>query len=114
MVIRYSRKKKLSGEKRQKFQILLKRILRENTSREMIVDMDKLYHKILLALGYEGTFGEILKAVPNEIWDIDKVWEIHKLRNKIVHDFDDHDERFLRKKVWEYRKQLEILLENTK
>jgi hypothetical protein len=76
--------------------------------------MDKLYHKILLALWYEGTFGEILKMCPNEIWDLNKVWEIHKLRNNIVHDFDNHDEWYLKKKSIEYKKELEILLNNTK
>lgn len=114
VVIKYSRKKKMSAEKRKHFQTLFKRIVRWVSSKEKIVDMDKLYHKILLALWYEGTFWEILKMCPNEIWDLDKVWEIHKLRNKIVHDFDNHDEIFLKKKSVEYKKELEILLKNTK
>lgn len=113
VVIKFSRKKKMSDEKRLHFQSLLKKIIRNISSKEKIVDMDKLYHKILLALWYDGTFWEILKIGPNEIWDINKVWEIHKLRNNIVHDFDNHDEIFLKKKVAEYKKELDILLKNT-
>ena len=113
VVIKFSRKKKMSEEKIKHFQTLLKRILKSVSSKEKIVDLDKLYHKILLALWYDGTFWEILKTGPNEIWDINKVWEIHKLRNNIVHDFDNHDEIFLKKKVTEYKKELEILLKNT-
>ena len=114
MIIKYSRKKKMSSDKRKHFATLLKRISRGSSPTEKIVDMDKLYHKILLALWYEGTFWEILKLCPNEIGDIDKVWEIHKLRNKIVHDFDNHHEWYLNKKSLEYKREIEILLKNTK
>lgn len=114
VVIKFSRKKKMSDEKRKHFHTLLKRIIRSVSSKEKIVDMDKLYHKILLALWYEGTFWEILKMEPNEISNINTVWEIHKLRNKIVHDFDNHDERYLSNKSKEYQKELERLLQNTK
>ena len=114
VVIKFSRTKKMSHEKRQYFMTLLKRISRGTSSKEQIVDMDKLYHKILMALWYYGTFGEILKMEPNEISNINIVWEIHKLRNKIVHDFDNHEDSFLRKKVIIYKKEIERLLENTK
>jgi hypothetical protein len=40
----------MSDEKRKHFHTLLKRIIRGVSSKEKIVDMDKLYHKILLAL----------------------------------------------------------------
>ena len=113
VVMKYSRKKKLSPEKLKHFQTLLKRILRGISSKEKIVDMDKLYHKILIALWYDGTFWEILKMEPNEISNINTVWEIHKIRNKLVHDFDNHDEKYLAKKVQEYRKELERLLQNS-
>jgi hypothetical protein len=49
-VIRFSRTKKMSVDKRKHFDTLLKRISRGVSSREQIVDMDKLYHKILIGL----------------------------------------------------------------
>lgn len=113
-VIKYSRKKKISTEKRKHFAVILKRISRGISSREQLVDMDKLYHKILIALWYEGTFGEILKMEPNEISNINTVWEIHKLRNNIVHDFDNHDESYLKSKAKIYKKEINRLLANTK
>jgi hypothetical protein len=113
-VIKFSRTKKMSGEKRKHFDTLLKRISRGVSSREQIVDMDKLYHKILMALWYHGTFGEILKMEPNEVSNINTVWEIHKLRNNIVHDFDNHDEKYLRTKSIAYKREIERLLQNTK
>lgn len=114
MVIKFSRTKKITQDKRKHFTTILKRISRGVSSREKIVDMDKLYHKILLALWYNGTFGQILKMEPNEVSNINIVWEIHKLRNNIVHDFDNHDEKYLRSKVTLYKIELERLLQNTK
>jgi hypothetical protein len=49
-VVKFSRKTKMSTEKRKHFITLLHRISRGISSKEKIVDMDKLYHKILLAL----------------------------------------------------------------
>jgi hypothetical protein len=51
---------------------------------------------------------------PNEVSNINIVWEIHKLRNNLVHDFDNHDEKYLRTKSIVYKKELERLLQNTK
>jgi len=59
---------------------------------------------------YEWTFWDILKKEPNEIWNINKVWELHKLRNKLVHDFDLIDEVFLRRKEEEYFRELFFIL----
>jgi uncharacterized protein YutE (UPF0331/DUF86 family) len=57
-----------------------------------------------------GTFGEILKSKPREIDDLNKIWELHKLRNKLVHDFDLLDDIILTKKSKEYQKEFEKLL----
>ena len=53
---------------------------------EQIVQYDKIYHHILKSLGYRWSFGEILKRNPKEIKNINDVWELHKLRNRLVHD----------------------------
>ncbi len=112
VVVKYSRKRKLDENKKKEFQKLFKKISSDyNDSKQKIIDYDKLYHKILQALGYEGSFWEILKKEPNEIWDLDKVWELHKLRNKLVHEFDLVSEATLRKKASLYEKQIEFILE---
>ena len=53
---------------------------------EQIIEYDKIYHHILKSLGYRWSFGEILKRNPKEIKNINDVWEVHKLRNRLVHD----------------------------
>jgi len=51
-----------------------------------------------------------LKLNPKEVIDINKIWELHKLRNKLVHDFDLISESMLRKKITEYEKEINALL----
>ncbi|MDD5769631.1 MAG: hypothetical protein PHE25_01580 [Candidatus Gracilibacteria bacterium] len=100
--ISLKKQKKLSKSQVIEFQKILKKISTNISSKEKIIDADKLFHKILLSYGYIGTFGEILKQEPKIISDIDKVWELHKLRNKLAHDFDLLEERALIKKSKEY------------
>ena len=59
---------------------------------------------------YDWNFWDILKLEPNEIWNINKVWELHKLRNKLVHDFDLIDEKVLQKAENEYFREIFFLL----
>jgi hypothetical protein len=73
-------------------------VIKNTDAKALIIDLDKLYHKILLGIGHEGDFGSILKSEPREIGDIGKIWELHKIRNKLVHDFSTFDEVFLKKK----------------
>jgi hypothetical protein len=41
---------------------------------------------------------------------VDKIWELHKFRNKLVHDFDSFNMNTLNRKEKEYRAELEKLL----
>lgn len=110
----YQKKKKITSENLLKFQKLLSNINNDKlkSNKEKILDLDKLYHKILLSVQYNWTFWEILKQKPNIIKDIDKVWELHKLRNKIAHEFSDLDNQFLENKVSEYLKEIKEILKN--
>ncbi len=111
VIYKFSKKKKLPEKQKKEFIRLFKSIKSpSNSDKQKIIDYDKLYHKILLALSYEGGFWEILKKEPNEIWDLDKVWALHKLRNKLVHDFDIISTWQLRKKASEYEKELKHIL----
>lgn len=110
VIIKFSRKRKLSLEKKEFYTRHFHKISKKDSSKEKIIDYDKLYHKILQGLDYKWTFWEILKQCPNEIGDINKIWELHKLRNKLVHDFDILSELELRKKEKQYEKQVKDIL----
>ncbi len=106
--------KKLSPEKIKDFEKKLKQINTNISSKEKIIDSDKLYHKILQEAWYNWDFWEILKQKPLIINDLDKIWELHKIRNKLVHDFDQFDERVLLTKSNEFVKEIEKLLNKLK
>lgn len=106
--------KKLSKEKIKDFEKKLKQINTNISSKEKIIDSDKLYHKILQEAWYNWDFWEILKQKPLIINDLDKIWELHKIRNKLVHDFDQFDERVLLTKSNEFVKEIEKLLNKLK
>jgi len=110
LIFKYNSNKKIDKNKKIFFYNKLKRIKSNFSIKESIIDYDKLYHKILLELGYNWSFGEILKSKPKEIWNINKIWELHKIRNKLVHDFDLMHENILRKKKLEYEKEINVLL----
>lgn len=114
LVLKFSKKTKLSEERIKFFNTQLKRIITNSSPKEQIIDMDKLYHKFLQELWYEGTFWEILKLNPEEIPDINKIWELHKLRNKLVHDFDLLSEKVLKSKSAEYNKEINKLIKQHK
>jgi hypothetical protein len=81
-----------------------------DSAKEQIIDYDKLYHKALRDLGYIGNFGDILKLNPKEIEDINSIWELHKLRNKLVHDFDLLADIVLKEKALDYKIEIKRLL----
>ena len=108
-------KHKLSKDDYSKYSKLLNRIFTDNVSnKEKIMDIDKLYHKILITIWYNWSFWEILKQNPKKIKDINKIWDLHKLRNKLAHDFDKIDESVLYKKLCEYKTETQNLLNNLK
>lgn len=87
-------RKKLNQEQIKSLKRLLKNIeLNIDSTQHQILEIDKLYHKVLREAWYNGTFWEILKLNPKEITDINLIWELHKIRNKIAHDFDLMDSK---------------------
>lgn len=104
------KQKKLDKDKLKSFEKILKKINLNSSNKEKIIDYDKIYHKILLELWYVWNFWDILKLNPKEISDINKIWELHKLRNKLAHDFDLLEEKILLSKQKEYLYEIEKLL----
>ncbi len=110
IVVKFSLKKKIPIQRKKYFNKIFKNISNKNSAKDKIIDYDKLYHKILLEMWYKWTFWEILKMEPNEIWNINKIWELHKLRNKLVHDFDIIDDKILNLAEKDYFKEVFFIL----
>lgn len=111
LVKKFSKKvTKLTPQKKAHFNKLHKRIMVNKSYKEKIIDLDKLLHKILLEIWYSWTFWEILKQEPKEVINLNTVWEIHKLRNKLVHDFDLMTSNVLKKKWETYSKEIQKIL----
>lgn len=84
------------------------------SNREKIIEIDKYFHIILKEAWYVWDFWAILKKEPKVVNDLNKIWELHKLRNTLVHDTKDFEDKFLRNKRKDYEKELEKLLNNLK
>ena len=107
-----NKKKKLTSKQKKEIIKLFNKIKKSSSNKEKIIDFDKLYHKILQELWYSWSFGEILKKEPKEVLNLNKIWELHKLRNNLVHSFDWEKEDFLEKKQKEYIKEINLILKN--
>lgn len=81
-------------------------------AKQAIIEYDKIYHHILKDLGYSGSFGQILKRNPREISQLNDVWEVHKLRNSLVHEMRDHDSEYLERMKQRYKKLSLALLDS--
>lgn len=112
LILKFSKRKKLTSTQKSFILKNYKKISKNNDIKHQIVDFDKLYHKILLELGYKWSFWEILKQKPRVINDINKIWELHKLRNKLVHEFDSLSESVLKQKAEEYDKVVMNLIKD--
>lgn len=107
-----NKEKKLNNKQKKEIISYFNKIKKSESNKEKIIDFDKLYHKILLDLWYSWSFWEILKKEPKEILNINKVWELHKLRNNLVHQFNGEKEEFLNKRQKEYIKEINLILKN--
>ena len=110
LAYKYTHPRKLSWEQARFLAGAYNKILRNKDHKALIIDIDKLYHKILLWIGHKWDFWAILKSETREIGDINKIWNLHKMRNKLVHDFNTFDEEHLRRNADEYKKEVQILL----
>lgn len=108
IIARYS-KESLSKEDRKELKKNFTEAKKIKSEREKMIFYDKIMHNILLKLWYKWTFWEILKQKPIQIENLNKVWELHKIRNKLVHELDFKVENF-EKKLKEYEYQIEFIL----
>lgn len=71
---------------------------------------DMIMHHILKDFGYSGTVGDQLKAKPRVISNLDTVWSLHKLRNKLAHSMETVSHELLERKADEFKKVVINLL----
>ena len=110
LFFKFRKKSKLNISDKKEILRNFKNIKSLKSSKEKIVDFDKLYHLILKKLWYKWSFWEILKSEPKHIKNLNKIWELHKLRNELVHSFSDISEKKMDIKVNEYEKEIERFL----
>lgn len=77
---------------------------------ERIMHYDKILHHILRDYGYAGMVGDQLKAKPAVIIDLNAVWELHKLRNRLAHEMEAQSDGLLERKSKEFERVLQNLL----
>jgi len=71
---------------------------------------DNILHHILKEYGYQGTLGDQLKAKPLIIDNLDTIWNLHKLRNRLAHDMEAISASVLENKSREFEKEVLRLL----
>lgn len=77
---------------------------------EHIMKYDIVLHNVLKDAGYTGTVGDQLKKKPIMIKNLDTIWNLHKLRNKLAHDMDTINPSLLEKKSDEFNKELKKII----
>lgn len=110
LVFKYKKRYKLSQQQKSFFNKQHKNILLSSSYKEQLIDMDKLYHKILQGAWYKWTFWEILKQKPSEISNLNKIWELHKVRNNLVHDFSTTSDKILKDNTVDYLTEIKKLI----
>lgn len=71
-----------------------------------ILDADKLLDFALSKKGKTGSLGEKLKKSNHLFKDINSIWRVHKIRNKIAHEFNVPDKKELKDAILVYKKAL--------
>ena len=71
---------------------------------------DIIMHHILKDYGYSGTVGDQLKAKPRMMNNLNAIWSLHKLRNKLAHDMGTVSADLLERKAQEFEEEILKLL----
>lgn len=64
------------------------RINKMNDPRHQVVEADKLLDYMMRKRGYQGSVADMLKEHGKQFSNLDRLWQAHKLRNKIAHELD--------------------------
>lgn len=88
LVFLKAQKRKLSAQNQNLIKREWNKILNESKINPnlAILEADKLLDHVLKFLGYRGSLGEKLKKSGSLFSNLDDVWKVHKMRNKIAHE----------------------------
>jgi len=106
LTFRFSSKKELKKNKKDYYRKEIQKISNFPFPSERIMKYDVVLHHILKDYGYSGNVGDQLKAKPRVIRDLNVIWSLHKLRNKLAHSMDTVSEELLEKKANEFEKEI--------
>lgn len=104
------KKKWLSASRKTYYLQEIQKVKWLSSATERIMKYDNILHHILKDYGYPGTLGDQLKAKPMIIDNLDVIWDLHKLRNRLAHDMETISASILEKKSKEFEKELLKLL----
>ncbi|MDD5377281.1 MAG: hypothetical protein PHH16_04150 [Candidatus Gracilibacteria bacterium] len=110
LIFRFSSKKQLKKDKKSYYEKEVRKVSNLPSPTERIMRYDMIMHHILKDYGYSGTVGDQLKAKPRMIHNLDAIWNLHKLRNKLAHSMDTISEGLLERKAQEFEKEVLRLL----
>ncbi|MDP2104035.1 MAG: hypothetical protein Q8K26_03880, partial [Candidatus Gracilibacteria bacterium] len=82
------KKKQLSASRKEYYTKEIQKVRGLPSASERIMKYDNILHHILKEYGYQGTLGDQLKAKPLIIDNLDTIWDLHKLRNRLAHDME--------------------------
>lgn len=106
----FSGKKQLKKDKKAYYTKEIQKVSALTSPTERIMRYDMIMHHILKDYGYSGTVGDQLKAKPRVIRDLNAIWSLHKLRNKLAHSMETVSEGLLERKAEEFEKEVLRLL----
>lgn len=104
------KKKQLSANRKEYYIKEIRKVGGFPSASERIMKYDNILHHILKEYGYQGTLGDQLKAKPLIIDNLDTIWNLHKLRNRLAHDMEAISASVLENKSREFEKEVLRLL----
>jgi len=102
--------KKISEKDKNFIKTKWQKITNTNNNNQAILDADKLLQISLQKIGIKGSVGEQLKNKNNKISNINEIWEAHKIRNKIAHEFFEPNEKETQLTLKKYKKTIEEII----
>ncbi|MFA5947659.1 MAG: hypothetical protein WC806_01640 [Candidatus Gracilibacteria bacterium] len=77
-----------------------------NNPIQSVIDADKILDYALNVKGFKGSMGDKLKKAGRRFSNLNGLWEAHKLRNKLAHEFKEVKLVEARKALAEFKRAL--------
>ena len=110
LTFRFSGKKDLKKDKKDYYRKEIQKVSTLPSPTERIMRYDMILHHILKDYGYSGNVWDQLKAKPRMMNNLNAIWSLHKLRNKLAHSMETISPDLLERKAQEFEKEVLKLL----